>query len=129
MTRDSSELKGEEPEDDIHLRMLEVAAKHDFRFGAVQMPRSVTDAHLRSLEKEVLLVLVRAQIAVQGTKSIGSGSILKRTTVSTIECLYYALNLPTSVVITGIDSMERLDQAIEAAKTFRPLTQGRPRRC
>ena len=107
----------------VHLRMLEVAAKHNFRFDAVQMPLSVMDAHFRSFEKEVLPVLVREQIGVLGMKSMGSGAILRSKTVSAIECLHYALNLPTSVVITGIDSMERLDQAIEAAKTFRPLTQ------
>jgi len=39
-----------------------------------------------------------------------------------IECLHYAMNLPTSVVITGIDSMKVLDQAFEAARTFHPLT-------
>ena len=43
--------------------------------------------------------------------------------VSAIECLQYALNLPTSTVITGIDSLERLDQAVEAARTFKPMTQ------
>ena len=100
-----------------------MAAKHNFRFDAVQMPLSVMDAHFRSFEKEVLPVLVREQIGVLGMKSMGSGAILRSKTVSAIECLHYALNLPTSVVITGIDSMARLDQAIEAAKTFRPLTQ------
>ena len=39
-----------------------------------------------------------------------------------IECLHYALNLPTSVVITGIDSMDILDQACEAVRTFRGLS-------
>ena len=107
----------------VHLRMLEVAAKHNFRFDAVQMPLSVMDAHFRSFEKDVLPVLVREQIGVLGMKSMGSGAILRSNTVSAIECLHYALNLPTSVVITGIDSMERLDQAIEAVKTFKPLTQ------
>jgi len=43
--------------------------------------------------------------------------------VSPVECLHYALNLPTSVVITGIDSVEILDQAFEAARTFRPMTE------
>jgi hypothetical protein len=90
----------------VHLRMLEVAAKNNFRFDAVQMPLSVMDAHFRSFEKEVLPVLVREQIGVLGMKSMGSGSILRSKTVSAIECLHYALNLPTSVVITGIDSME-----------------------
>jgi len=42
--------------------------------------------------------------------------------VTPIECLHYALNLPTSVVITGIDSMEILDQAFEAVRTFHPMS-------
>jgi hypothetical protein len=55
-------------------------------------------------------------------KSMANGIILKSGAVTAIECLHYALNLPTSVVITGIDSMEVLDQAFEAARTFRRLT-------
>ena len=83
------------------------------------------DAHYRSFEK---LVLPRAGAAAasacSGMKSMANGIILKSRTVTPIECLHYALNLPTSVVITGIDSMEILDQALEAARTFRPLTRG-----
>jgi len=59
---------------------------------------------------------------VLGMKSMGSGVILQSNVVTPIECLQYALNLPTSVVITGIDSPKILDQAIEAAKTFKPMT-------
>ena len=53
---------------------------------------------------------------------MANGIILKSKTVTPIECLHYALNLPTSVVITGIDSMKILDQAFEAARTFHPLS-------
>jgi aryl-alcohol dehydrogenase-like predicted oxidoreductase len=108
----------------IHLYMLEVAARHGFRFDAVQMPLSVMDAHYRSFEKEVLPELVRNKIAVLGMKSMANGILLRSNTVKPIECLHYALNLPTSVVITGIDSMEILDQAFEAVRTFRPMTPG-----
>src|SRR5436309_6626850 len=105
----------------IHLYMLEVAASHGFRFDAVQMPLSVMDAHYRSFEKEVLPELVKNKIAVLGMKSMANGILLKSGTVKPIECLHYALNLPTSVVITGIDSMAILDQAYEAVRTFRPM--------
>ena len=105
----------------IHLRMLELAREHKFRFDAVQMPLNVMDAHFRSFEHKVLPVLVKEKIGVLGMKSMGSGVILQSKTVQPIECLHYALNLPTSVVITGIDRMELLDQAIEAARTFRPM--------
>jgi hypothetical protein len=65
--------------------------------------------------------LVKQQIGVLGMKSMANGIILKSGTVTAIECLHYALGLPTSVVITGIESMERLEQAFEAARTFRPM--------
>ncbi|BCG48171.1 Oxidoreductase, aldo/keto reductase family [Citrifermentans bremense] len=106
----------------IHLHMLKVAAQHDFRFDTVQMPLNVMDAHFRSFENLVLPELVREKIGVLGMKSMANGILLKSGTVTAIECLHYALTLPTSVVITGIDSMEVLDQAIQAVESFRPLT-------
>ncbi len=107
----------------IHLRMLEAADKYGLRFDTVQMPLNVMDAHFRSFERAVLPELLKREIAVLGMKSMGSGEILKSKTVQPIECLHYALTLPTSTVITGIDSMEILDQAIAAALTFQPLSQ------
>jgi aryl-alcohol dehydrogenase-like predicted oxidoreductase len=106
----------------IHLHTLEVAAEHGFTFDTVQMPLNVMDAHYRSFEKVVLPELVRQRIGVLGMKSMANGIILKSHTATPIECLHYALNLPTSVVITGCDSMEILQQALEAARTFRPLS-------
>ena len=90
----------------IHLYMLEVAAQHDFRFDAVQMPLNVMDAHFRSFEQKVLPELVKLNIGVLGMKSMANGILLKSKTVTATECLHYALSLPTSVVITGIDSLE-----------------------
>ena len=107
----------------IHLRMLEVAAEHQFRFDAVQMPLNVMDAHFRSFQRQVLPVLVKDEIGVLGMKPMGSGAILTSQTVKPIECLHYAMTLPTSTVITGIDRMELLDQAVEAARTFRPMSE------
>lgn len=105
----------------VHLRMLEVAAQNNFRFDAVQMPLNVMDGHFRSFEKQVLPVLVQNQIGVLGMKSMGDPYVLRSNTVTPIECLHYAMNLPTSVVITGMDTMQLLDQAFEAARTFKPM--------
>jgi predicted aldo/keto reductase-like oxidoreductase len=106
----------------VHLRMLEVAKQHNFRFDTVQMPLNVMDAHFRSFGKQVLPVLVQDQIGVLGMKPLASGLILQTNTVSPIDCLHYALNLPTSVVITGCDSMKILDQGLEAARTFKQMS-------
>jgi aryl-alcohol dehydrogenase-like predicted oxidoreductase len=107
----------------IHLYMLETAKQKGFRFDAVQMPLNVMDAHYRSFEKMVLPELLKQNIAVLGMKSMASGIILKAKVVKPIECLHYALNLPTSVVITGTESLKMLDQAFEAIRTFRPMSR------
>jgi len=107
----------------IHLRMLEVATEHQVRFDAVQMPLNVMDAHFRSFAQKIVPVLVKEGIGVLGMKPLCSGAVFQSKTVTAIECLHYALNLPTSTIITGIDRMEFLDQALEAARTFRPMSQ------
>jgi aryl-alcohol dehydrogenase-like predicted oxidoreductase len=106
----------------VHLRMLDVAAEHDFHFDACQMPLNLMDAHFRSFERMVLPRLIEQGIGVLGMKSMGDGNLLKSGRVKPMECLHYALNLPTSVVITGCESMAILDQAIEAALTFQPFS-------
>jgi len=106
----------------IHLHMLEVAQRRGIRFDAVQMPLNVMDAHYRSFAKLVLPDLVKQGIGVLGMKPMANGIILRSKTASPAECLRYALHLPTSVVITGIDSMDLLEQACEVARTFQPMT-------
>src|SRR5215217_2395661 len=106
----------------VHLRMLEVAAAHHFKFDTVQMPLNVMDAHFRSFEQRVLPVLVNERIGVLGMKSMGDKNILKSGVVTPVECLHYAMTLPTSVVIAGIDSMKILEQSLEAVRTFEPMT-------
>src|SRR6266849_3407904 len=109
---------------DIHLKMLQVAEQHQFQFDTVQMPLNVMDAHYESFEKKVLPVLVKNQIGVLGMKPMGDHFILDTRAVTAIECLHYPMNLPTSTVITGCDSMPILEQALKAARGFRPLKEG-----
>ena len=106
----------------IHLHTLEVAREHGFTFDTVQMPLNVMDAHYRSFELLVLPELVKQNIGVLGMKSLANGLILRSGTVTAPECLRYALSLPTSVVITGIESLERLEQALEVIRRFQPLS-------
>jgi aryl-alcohol dehydrogenase-like predicted oxidoreductase len=111
----------------IHLHMLETAAAHGFTFDTVQMPLNVMDAHFDSFERRVLPALVEKKIGVLGMKPFGSGLFLRSRpfvdgTVAPVECLRYAMSLPTSVVITGCDSLPVLMQAIDAAHRWKPLT-------
>ncbi|MBB5331349.1 aldo/keto reductase [Tunturiibacter gelidoferens] len=107
----------------VHLRMLETAQKHGFHFDTVQMPINVMDAHFRSFEKEVMPVALKQGIGILAMKTFGDPYILKSNTVQPIEALHYSLTQPVSVVITGIDNTQTLDQAFEATRTFKPLDQ------
>ena len=106
----------------IHLHMLEVAAENGFLFDAVQMPLNVMDAHFRSFAHLVLPYLVQHGIAVLGMKTFADSVLLKsQAPIQPLEYLHYSMNLPTSVVITGIESQRDLDQAFKAARTFQPM--------
>ena len=102
----------------VHLYMLEVAREFAVRFDAVQMPLNVMDAHYRSFEKLVLPELVRDSIGVLGMKSMANGRILQSNTATAVECLQYSLSLPVSVLITGMETMENLEQAFTAVETL-----------
>ena len=108
---------------DIHLKMLETAFAHQFTFDAVQMPLNVMDAHYNSFEKKVLPVLVKRGIGVLGMKPMGDAIILRSKAATPVECLHYAMSLPTSVVITGCESPSILQQALDAARSFKPMSQ------
>lgn len=107
----------------VHFRMLEVAEQHGFHFDAAQMPLNLLDAHFRSFAHQVVPKLVAQGIGVLGMKPMAFGNLPRKGLATGIECLHYALNLPTSVVITGCDTMERLNQALEAVRIFKPLTE------
>lgn len=108
---------------DIHLKMLQTADAHKFPLDSVQMPLNVMDAHYNSFGKKVLPVLVKKGIGVLGMKPMGAGIILQSKTVEPVECLHYAMSLPTSVVITGCESVDLVEQAVKAAQSFRPLSE------
>jgi len=106
---------------DIFLKMLHTAEQRGVRFDTVQMPLNVMDAHFNSFQAKVLPVLLKQEMGVLGMKPLGAGDIPKSKVATAEECLNYALSLPTSVVITGCDSMKILDQALGVAKKFRPM--------
>lgn len=107
----------------IHLHMLDVAKQHGFHFDTVQMPVSVLDAHYESFSHQVVPRAIEEKIAVLGMKPIAAGKAIKTGKLSAPECLRFALSMPTSVVITGCESMHDIEQALTVARTFKPMTK------
>jgi predicted aldo/keto reductase-like oxidoreductase len=106
-----------------HLAMLDAAVARGFRFDTVQMPLNVLDAHFDSFEKRVLPRLIEQELGIIGMKPMADGRIVYEGIASPEECLGYAMSLPTSVVITGCDSVERVQQALRVASGFRPMAE------
>ena len=106
----------------IHLAMLKAADDHGFRFDTVQMPLNVMDPHYRSFEREVIPALRARDAGVLGMKPLGDAYILQSGVVDAVECLRYTMSLPTSVTITGCDSLPVLKQALATAYDFRPMS-------
>ena len=94
-----------------------------YAFDTVQMPLNPVDPHEASFEREVLPLLVEASIGVIGMKSLASGSLARAGAVTASECRRYALSLPISTLVCGIDSEEILSQDLAVARGFTPLDE------
>jgi aryl-alcohol dehydrogenase-like predicted oxidoreductase len=104
----------------IHLKML----SHDFPFDTVQMPLNCFDASFRSFETHVLPEANRRGIAVFGMKSMGgSGEMIHHGGFTPAEGLSYAMSLPVATTISGMESMEVLEQNLEIARGFKSLDE------
>jgi predicted aldo/keto reductase-like oxidoreductase len=112
---------------EIHMHMLDLADRHEFRFDTIQMPLNVMDAHYHSFERIVLPAAAERQMGILGMKPMGDPFILHTNVVTAPECLRYAMSLPVSVTITGIDSLHTLQQAFGVLRDFEPLTDAERR--
>ena len=107
----------------LHLAMLDAATAHGFRFDTVQMPLNVLDAHFDSFERRVLPRLLEQELGVIGMKPMADARIVNEGIASAEECLRYAMSLPVSVVVTGCDSVDRVQQAVRLAAGFQPMAE------
>lgn len=103
---------------EYHLKMLD----KPYAWDALQMPLNVLDSHFRSFERRVLPEANKRQMGIIGMKPMAFQNAPKTGVVTSTECLHYAMSLPVSVTITGCETMERLETAIQAARTFRQLS-------
>ena len=107
----------------IHRHMFEVADQHKFHFDTVQMPVNIMDAHYDSFAHTIFPIAEKRRTAVLAMKTFGDAFILQSGVAQPIEMLHYSMSQPVAVVITGIDRMPILEQALEAVRTYTPMTE------
>ncbi len=104
----------------IHLRMLQ----HGFPFDTIQMPLNPFDGTFRSFGQHVLPEANRQALAVFGMKSLGgSGEMVRWGGITVEEGLRYAMSLPVTVTISGMDSIDVLKQNLEILRNFKPMSE------
>jgi aryl-alcohol dehydrogenase-like predicted oxidoreductase len=103
----------------IHLKMLNLG----FPFDSVQMPLNAFDSQFHSFETQVLPELNKRGIAVLGMKPInGHGEAVKARVITAQEALRYAMSLPVTTTITGMESLDVLHQNLAVAQGFQPMS-------
>ncbi|MDR3538522.1 MAG: aldo/keto reductase [Acetobacteraceae bacterium] len=107
----------------MHRHMFEVAAQHQFHFDTVQMPVNIMDAHFDSFQQTIFPIAQQQKTAVLAMKTFGDHFILDAKVAQPIEMLHYSMSQSVAVVITGIDRMPILEQALQAVRTYQPMTQ------
>jgi aryl-alcohol dehydrogenase-like predicted oxidoreductase len=104
---------------EIHRRML----SQGFPWDTVQMPLNALDAHFASFEREILPICAEQGIGVLGMKSFAAGHIFQAgIDITPQEALRYAMSLPVATVVSGMNSLEILEQNLAIARDFTPLT-------
>jgi len=109
----------------IHQRMFEVAAQHDFDFDTVQMPVNIMDAHFDSFQKGIFPIATAQETAVLAMKTFGDTFIIDSHVADPIDMLHYSMSQPVAVVITGCDRMPILEQALQAVRSYQPMSAER----
>jgi predicted aldo/keto reductase-like oxidoreductase len=93
----------------------------DFAWDTVQMPINPLDAHYLSFERRILPQLEKRGIGCLAMKTMGGGFVLQSGVVEPRECLRYAWTKPVATVVSGMTSMDILNENIRLAKGFKPL--------
>jgi aryl-alcohol dehydrogenase-like predicted oxidoreductase len=109
---------------DILTKMLQTARDNNFKFDTIQMPLSVLDAHYNSFEKKTLPTALKDGLGILAMKPFSAAMLFKaNTTVTAEEAMHYVMSMPVSTVITGCDSLKILQQALDIARSYKPLSE------
>jgi predicted aldo/keto reductase-like oxidoreductase len=104
--------------------ILRKMLEQGFDWDTCQLPINILDAHYRSFQREVLPELERRGIGAIGMKSLGGGGqLITELGLTAEQCRRYALSLPISTLVCGMESLENLQQDLEIARTFAPMPE------
>jgi len=116
-----------------HQRVLEVT---DI-FHTVQCPVNVADVHYKSFVLNVLPIVVERNMGVIAMKTLANGGFFGGSThgqhgnkplvipnrISIEDAIYFAWSLPVSVIVSGTDNINQLNEKITLARRFSSISE------
>jgi len=97
-----------------------IEAMRRFDFDQILMAFNAADPHHLSFTAKLLPMAVEKQMGIIGMKVCARGRLLSK--ISMREAMDYVLSYPVSTVIVGCESIEQLEENIELARTFKPIS-------
>jgi hypothetical protein len=94
-----------------------------YAFDAVLMALNAADKHYNSFIEKLLPDAVGKEMAIIGMKIPARDRIFSRGGIITMkEAMSYTMSLPISTIIVGIDKIAELEENVQIASEFEPLT-------
>jgi len=94
-----------------------------YAFDTIQMPINVVDPHFRSFRRTVVDEAMKRNAGVIAMKTLSFGNVLSKGVAKVAEALPWVWSQPVSVLVSGCDTIERLEYNVYLAKTFKPMSE------
>ena len=95
----------------------------EFDFDTALISMNAADIYYKSFQEVLLEELIERNIGIIGMKVLGRGKLVSENGLDSIrEALYYVWSLPLTTTIIGIGSLEELEENVELARRFEPLS-------
>ena len=122
-----------------------IDAVNRYPFDTILLALNAADSHIHSFQEKLLPLVVEKQMGIIGMKVPARGRLLTGWTPPSVErqqhmwegsaiatrtgvmnmrdAMYFSLSLPVSTVIIGCDSLAQLEENVQLAQNFTPLSQ------
>jgi len=102
----------------IHLRLLNATDEWE----TVQMPINLIDPHYLSFIHNVLPAARKKGLGILAMKSNGMGAISRNQIARPAECLRFSWSQDVDAVVSGVETIEQLEENVGVLKTLRKMT-------
>jgi len=95
-----------------------------YPFDSILMALNAADKHKNSFIDHLLPVAVEKKMSIIGMKVPARGKIFQEGGITTMkQAMDYVLTLPVSSIIVGISTLKELEENIQIARDFKPLSE------